>query len=375
MVEKNAAGDPLAPGSNTFRSHRVLVTGHTGFKGGWLTLWLRLLGAEVAGLALPPDTSPSLFGAIGVDQLCESNLGDIRNYTIVRNVLSRFSPDIVFHLAAQPLVRRSYAQPLLTLETNVIGSANILEAIRQSDRPCAVVVVTSDKCYANDGREHPHRETDPLGGADPYSMSKAAAELVVESYRKSYFAQDPSHPNRVALASARAGNVIGGGDWAEDRLIPDLVRSSGGEPARIRNPDAVRPWQHVLEPLSGYLTLARRLTAGDDSVCGPWNFGPDQGDAITVRALADAFIQEMESGSYLMAKETGDPVETQALRLSIEKAGRELDWRPRWPIRRAIRETVRWYREHDRGATARDLAGLMQDQIRSYAEESRSAEG
>ena len=271
-----------------YAGRRVLVTGHTGFKGAWLARWLLDLGADVTGYALAPDTSPSLYGLLDLGAHTRSHLADIRDLATLQRAVSEAAPDVVLHLAAQPLVRRSYAEPLRTLETNVMGTANVLEAVRATAKPCAVVVVTSDKCYEN--REHVfgYREDEAMGGHDPYSMSKGATELVVASWRRSFF--DPARlaKHGVAVASARAGNVVGGGDWAEDRIVPDCVRAlSRGEPIAVRNPRSVRPWQHVLEPLGGYLLLGAKLLGPDAAHhCEGWNFGPALDSTRTVRDVA-----------------------------------------------------------------------------------------
>ena len=347
------------PFSDAFRGRRVLVTGHTGFKGSWLAIWLHELGAKVTGYALEPPTVPSNFVASGVEPLLERHLvADIRNRQALAEAFSLCEPEVVFHLAAQALVREGYRQPFETFEINTLGTANVLEVVRERARPCVVVVITSDKCYENREQVWGYRECDPMGGHDPYSASKGAAELVTAAYRRSYF--DPGQVARhgVKVASARAGNVIGGGDWAADRIVPDLVRAlSAGRPVPIRHPGAVRPWQHVLEPTSGYLTLAARMVASDDpDLCTAWNFGPLPEQAVTVAGLTEMFIEAWGDGAWVDARRDGEPHETRTLHLSIDKAVRELQWHPRWSATVAARRTADWYRRQaaSNGALMRD---------------------
>ncbi|HEX9050196.1 MAG TPA: CDP-glucose 4,6-dehydratase [Anaeromyxobacter sp.] len=355
-----------------YAGKRVLVTGHTGFKGGWLTLWLRELGAEVTGYALAPDPMPSLFLAAGVERACRHVVADVRDLPRLRAAVREARPDAVFHLAAQPLVRRSYEEPVLTVETNVLGTAHVLEAVRQEGRPCAVVVVTSDKCYEN--REWPwgYREDEPMGGHDVYSMSKGAAELVVASWRRSFFPPARLAAHGIAVASARAGNVVGGGDWARDRIVPDAIAAlAAGRPIPVRNPDGVRPWQHVLEPLGGYLLLGARLAAGEPAEararwCEAWNFGPRTEDARPVREVVDAIVEAWGSGRWEDRRDPAAPHEAGLLRLSIEKARERLGWAPRWPFAETFRRTVEWYRAFHGGASKDDLAALCVRQIDDY---------
>jgi CDP-glucose 4,6-dehydratase len=341
------------PFADDFRGRSVFLTGHTGFKGSWLAIWLHRLGARVTGYALPPPTEPSNFVVSGVQDLVASHHeADLRDAQRVERELHAANPDIVLHLAAQALVRESYARPRETFETNILGTVNVLEAIRTRGKPCAVVVVTSDKCYEN--REHVwgYRECDPLGGHDPYSASKGAAEIVTAAYRRSFFPPERLGEHGVKLATARAGNVIGGGDWAKDRILCDAVRAlAAGQPVPVRNPPAVRPWQHVLEPLSGYLTLAARLLASNDPAwCEAWNFGPLPGDDIPVRQLVDLFVSAWGSGSWEDKSDHRQPHEAGLLRLSIDKAIGRLDWRPRWSIAEAVVRTAHWYRRsYDEG--------------------------
>ncbi len=326
---------------------RVLLTGHTGFKGSWLALWLHRLGAVVHGYSLPPPTEPSNYSLSKVrDVLAGETTGDIRDRGLVRNALESFKPDLVFHLAAQSLVRDSYALPFETFEVNVLGTASVLDAVRDQKRPCAVICITTDKCYENREQVWGYRECDPMGGHDPYSASKGAAELLIASYRRSFFHPDRMGEHGVQLASARAGNVVGGGDWARDRIVTDLVAAlTAGRPAPVRNPHAIRPWQHVLEPLSGYLTLASAmLTHPDPKWCEGWNFGPVSGTEISVGALADSLVKAWGGGRWVDQSSPGQPHEARILRLSIEKAGWELGWHPRWTCEETVQRTAQWYR-------------------------------
>lgn len=344
-----------------WRGRKVFVTGHTGFKGSWLALWLARLGAKQSGLALDPPTEPNLYGLLGLADAFELDVrADLRDASAVADAFRVASPEIVFHLAAQPLVRRSYADPTETYATNVMGTVNVLEAVRRTPSVRAVVVITTDKCYENREWVYPYREDDALGGHDPYSASKACAEIVTASYRSSFFSGDGA----ARIASARAGNVIGGGDWAADRLIPDCVRSfSSGEPVRLRYPEAVRPWQHVLEPLSGYLLLAERLLAeGGERFAGAWNFGPDhQGDA-TVLKVTERVAAALD-GRVEVAASSDNPHEAQTLRLDSSRARSLLQWAPRWSLDRALAETSDWYREWRRGDSVR---AFSEAQITAY---------
>jgi CDP-glucose 4,6-dehydratase len=361
----NLSNEVLA---RTYRGARVLVTGHTGFKGAWLTMWLHDLGAKVTGLALEPDTKPSLFEAAAVSELCRHEVGDIRDYERVLGVVRETKPDFVFHLAAQALVRKSYAEPVSTIATNVLGTAHVLEAVRQAGIRSHVVVVTSDKCYENREWVHGYREADPMGGHDPYSMSKGAAELVTSSYRRSFFPPEKHAQHGVALGSARAGNVIGGGDWAADRLIPDIVMAlSEGRVVGIRNPTAVRPWQHVLEPLGGYLLLGAHLQANPAKFSDAYNFGPSLVSSVTVREMVEAFVAAWGEGRWEDRSDPNAPHEAHLLRLSIDKAHAELGFVPRWDAATTIAATVDWYRTHARGAKATDLRAMTIAQIRAYA--------
>lgn len=341
---------------------RVLVTGHTGFKGSWLCEMLLARGAKVSGLALAPDTRPALFDQLGLAGRMDHAVGDIRDISLVAARLRDVRPEVVLHLAAQPLVRRSYREPLETWATNVMGTAHVLEGVRALEAPCAVVVVTTDKVYENREWEHPYRETDPLGGHDPYSASKAGTELVAESWRKAFFAG-----SQVRLATARAGNVIGGGDWSEDRILPDLARAFGaGSSLLVRNRHAVRPWQHVLDPLEGYLMLAERL-AGPEAVRFEtgFNFGPEPADQRSVGELVEA-ARSHWAGDWTDATDPDAPHEAGRLALSIERARMMLGWQPQWDFARAVAETVGWYRDVAAGA---DPAERVRAQIAAFGGE------
>jgi len=320
----------------------VLVTGDTGFKGSWLSIWLHRLGARVAGLALPPKSEEDNYVICGLGDKNEHVDGDIRDYETVRNVMSEVKPSIVFHLAAQALVLDSYKDPLGTFQTNVLGTANVLEAIRGSSSVRAAVMVASDKCYENRERTRGYKETDPLGGRDPYSASKGASELVTSSYIRSFF----SATHSASVASVRAGNVIGGGDWSPDRIMPDCIRAlRRSEPVAVRNPDAVRPWQHVLEPLHGYLGLGTLLLKGGRRYSGAWNFGPSPKNRYPVRRLVEEVIRTWGSGSYRVKKDKGAR-EARILALDISKAARLLGWRPALDFQTTVRFAVEEYRFH-----------------------------
>jgi CDP-glucose 4,6-dehydratase len=330
-----------------FAGKSAFVTGHTGFKGSWLALFLHSLGAKVHGYSLAPPTEPSNFEASRVAELCASHrIGDVRDANSLERALRAAKPDFVFHLAAQPLVRDSYSMPADTFETNVMGTVRLLDAVRTIGSPCTVVVVTSDKCYQNVEQLWGYREIDPLGGSDPYSASKGATELVVASYRQSFFPADSVETHGIRLASARAGNVIGGGDWARDRIICDLVRAlSAGQPAPVRNPNAIRPWQHVLEPLGGYVRLAQRMaTSNDPRFMSGWNFGPLASDVLPVSELTDLFLRVWGEGHWVHQPSPRAPHEAAILRLSIDKAVSLLGWKPCFSVAQAIEKTANWYR-------------------------------
>ena len=354
-----------------YRGRRVLVTGHTGFKGSWLVLWLSDLGAAVTGYALAPPTEPSLFTDIGIAERCRHVVGDIRDRDHLTQILRDTQPEVAFHLAAQSLVRLSYDQPLETLDVNVMGTANLLETVRRSRHRCALVVVTSDKCYENREWVYGYRECDPMGGHDVYSMSKGATELLVSSYRRSFFPPAALAEHGVTLASARAGNVIGGGDWATDRLVPDVMRAlTSGNRAVIRNSQAVRPWQHVLEPLAGYLILGARLmgVGGDPApFCAAWNFGPAADNTQPVRAVVTGLIDSWGAGAWDDVPAAATLHEAAVLRLSIDKAVAELGWAPQWNFRETVQRTASWYRAHHNGLLPAALRELTLGQIHDYA--------
>jgi CDP-glucose 4,6-dehydratase len=331
-----------------FKDKHVFITGHTGFKGSWLALWLHARGAKVYGYALPPPTHPSNYELSNIKGvLADEWLADIRDREQLKSAIAACQPDVVFHLAAQPLVRYSYKEPYETFDVNVLGTASVLDAVRASGRPCAVICITTDKCYENHEREEGYSEEEPMGGYDPYSASKGAAEILIASYRRAFFHPGTLSAHGVQLASARAGNVLGGGDFAEDRIAVDLVNALlKGTRTNIRNPQAIRPWQHVLEPLSGYLTLAEQmLTSPSAKWCGGWNFGPEAESERTVRELADLFIKEWGSGSWTDVSDANHPHEAGILRLKINKAKKELGWSPTWTFETMIQRTVHWYRQ------------------------------
>lgn len=350
-----------------YSGRSAFVTGHTGFKGSWLTLWLNALGARVHGYSLPAPTQPSNFAASRVREICATHHeADIRDGVSLERALRASDADFVFHLAAQPLVRDSYGAPAETFETNVMGTVRVLDAVRSIGRPCAMVVITSDKCYQNSEQIWGYREIDPMGGDDPYSASKGATELVVASYRQSFFAPDQLSNHGVRLASARAGNVIGGGDWARDRIICDMVRAfSAGQVLTVRNPNAVRPWQHVLEPLSGYLLLAQRMASSDNpSWLSGWNFGPLPGDALPVSQLVELFLKSWGEGRWEHQPSEQTLHEAGVLRLSVDKAVYELGWQPGWNVLQAVTRTAAWYRAFYQGGA--DMREVCQSDIRDY---------
>ena len=346
---------------------RVFLTGHTGFKGGWLSLWLSHLGAEVRGYSLDPWTTPNLFDEARIGARIDDVRGDIRDAQALDAAMAEFAPEVVFHLAAQPLVRLSYADPLLTYETNVMGTARVLDAVRRMPSVRAVVSITTDKCYENKEWIWGYRETDPLGGYDPYSSSKACAEIVSAAFRQSYFPVEKIGEHRVGVATARAGNVIGGGDWSLDRLIPDLVRGfAAGEAVAIRRPHAIRPWQHVLEPLHGYITLAERLLSADAAkYATAYNFGPADDDAQTVEWIVERMTKAWGDGARWFLDVDPGVHEAGYLKLDASRARAELHWTPRLRLADALEWLVRWYRAYAAGA---DMQAFTLEQIAAYEE-------
>lgn len=353
--------DLVMPASGFWRNKRVLITGHTGFKGAWLSLWLEHLGARVVGVALPPATRPSLFEAARIGERIESTFGDIRDAAFVARTIAAAEPEVIFHLAAQSLVRASYSAPVATYETNVMGTIHVLEAARTTPSVRAIVNVTSDKCYENREWPWPYRETEAMGGYDPYSSSKAASEIVTAAWRRSFFSA-ASPP--VGLATGRAGNVVGGGDWAEDRLVPDCMRALAADRViDIRFPGAVRPWQHVLEPLCGYLLLAQRLWEEPAKYAEAWNFGPADEDAKPVSWVVSEITSLWGDGAAWRLVGGKQPHEATYLRVDASKARSGLNWRPRLPLSECLAWTVDWYRGMNAGEAA---AGLTLAQIKRY---------
>ena len=354
----------LKDAGKVWRGRRVLLTGHTGFKGSWLALWLSKLGAQIRGYALDPSTDPNMFSLASVGTVVDDIRGDIRDYTRLEASITEFAPEVVFHVAAQPLVRRSYADPLGTYATNVMGTAHVLEAVRKTPSVRAVVCVTTDKCYQNQEWVWPYRETDPLGGHDPYASSKACAEIVSAAFRSSFFPPERLQEHHVALATARAGNVIGGGDWSEDRLIPDLVRGfSSGQPVLIRRPNAIRPWQHVLESLQGYMLLAQQLLAQRARFASSYNFGPTDDDAWPVERIANRLVEMWGDGATWVRDSEPTVHESNILRLDASKARLELGWKPLLGIEEALEWTMAWYQAWKRGE---DMAQVTGKQIMEY---------
>jgi CDP-glucose 4,6-dehydratase len=345
---------------------RVFITGHTGFKGSWLSIWLANMGAQVTGYALAPNTSPNLYEVLDVGgTIYKSHIGDIIDISQLREVITDASPEIVLHMAAQPLVRYSYEHPVETYSTNVMGTVNLLECVRALNTVRAVVVVTTDKCYENKEWEWGYREIDALGGHDPYSSSKGCAELVTAAYRESYFPAKKYHEHRVAIASARAGNVIGGGDWSADRLIPDAFRAFEAKRALvIRNTLATRPWQHVLEPLSGYLILAKALYLNGTEFNGGWNFGPKNEDARSVNEVINLLMDNWKFESNWIQEKNEQPHEANSLILDFSKSSQHLGWTPKWGLEKAIKETVGW--QHALLANA-NMKNYSLKQINRYA--------
>ena len=363
MITGNRETGSHEPNTNPlefWRNRRVFLTGHTGFKGSWLSLWLQDLGAELVGYSLAPPTEPNLFTQANVPNGMVSICGNVLDLAHLQNCIDQYRPEVIFHLAAQSVVRRSYVDPVGTFATNVLGTVNVLEAARNCPSVRSVVIVTSDKCYENEERPRPYKESDRLGGFDPYSSSKACAELVTAAYRRSFF----SSSDIRGLSSARAGNVIGGGDWTEDQLMPDIIRGIlAGKEILIRSPLAVRPWQHVMEPLYGYMLLAQKLFYHPAQYSQSWNFGPDESDAVTVSDLLQRFSQAWGPGVLQQQNSQHQPHEAQCLRIDSTKATTELDWSPRWNLHRALEMTAQWYKAFLSGG---DLRTVTLDQIHSY---------
>lgn len=365
MAIRQGAVESMGVNTAFWRGKKVFLTGHTGFKGSWLSLWLQQLGAEVTGYALQPPTDPSLFEIANVAKGMKSVIGDIRDGDALGKAMRAAAPVIVIHMAAQSLVRRSYADPAETYSTNVMGTVNMLEAVRKTASVRAVINVTSDKCYDNKERMPGYREDEAMGGSDPYSSSKGCAELVTSAWRKSFFDPAKYHEHKVALASARAGNVIGGGDWAEDRLIPDILRAiSAEQPVVIRNPRAIRPWQHVLEPLSGYLLLAQKLYEEGAAYAEAWNFGPNDEDAKPVQWIVERFIRQWGDGASWQLDQGSHPHEAQYLKLDCSKARNKLGWAPRWNLDECLSNIANWHQSQMRG---QEMRKVCVQQIESFS--------
>lgn len=350
-----------------WKSRKVFLTGHTGFKGSWLASWLTSLGAEVTGYALAPDTQPNLFNTLKLnDFLKRSHIADIRDLDRLKKAVIEAQPEVVFHMAAQPLVRYAYLHPIETYAINVMGTANLLESLRSINSVRSTLIVTTDKCYENTGRQEGYAENDPMGGFDPYSSSKGCAELVTAAYRRSYFSNTNYPEHRNAIASARAGNVIGGGDWSQDRLIPDAIKAfESRRTLRIRNPQATRPWQHVLEPLSGYLILAQALYERGVEFMGAWNFGPDLQDSRPVKEVVDLLISQWGSPAF-WEQDTGEHShEALLLNLDISKARANLGWEPKWHLEKAIESILDWNRAFQ---SKQDMNLITLSQIQSYSQ-------
>lgn len=360
MNPANPGVDPLF-----WKGKRVFITGHTGFKGGWLSLWLSSMGAKMTGYALASNTSPNFFGVAKVDELFESShISDIRDLGALRSALTTAKPEIVIHMAAQPLVRYSYANPVETYATNVMGTVHILDCIRSLESVRATIVVTTDKCYENKEWVWGYRENEPMGGYDPYSNSKGCAELVTSAFRQSYFSEQNYLTHRHALASARAGNVIGGGDWSVDRLIPDALRAfESGAPLVIRNPLATRPWQHVLEPLSGYLVLAQALYNHGIEFASAWNFGPRDEDARPVQEVVNLLIKKLPVGAKWIQDQAEQPHEAHSLKLDCSKAIQLLGWKPRWSLETAVQNIAEW---HEAFLAKENMQKTSLNQINTY---------
>jgi CDP-glucose 4,6-dehydratase len=354
-----------------WHSKKVFLTGHTGFKGGWMTAWLQSLGARVAGFSLAPNTVPSFFELCQMVDRMDSVIGDVRNLPLLMGAIANQQPEILFHLAAQPLVRRSYKEPVETLSTNIMGTIHMLEAARHVPSVRAVIVITSDKCYYNRGWVWGYREDEPMGGRDPYAASKGCAELVAASYQHSYF-----RTGKATLATARAGNVIGGGDWSEDRIVPDAIRAfTRGQSLAVRSPTAQRPWQHVLEPISGYLMLAEKVHSEQQKWEGGWNFGPYDADVVPVSALSDLIVQSWgDDAAWHNAGDPEAPHEEPYLKLDSSKARHSLGWRPRLSIKEAVEWTTAWHKHALKAGPGDEVYEFTKQQIRCYEARGQTAE-
>jgi CDP-glucose 4,6-dehydratase len=349
--------------SSFWKDRKVFLTGHTGFKGSWMSIWLNMLGADVKGYSLQPPSNPSLYEEANVSNLVNSDINDIRNFDMLNKSIQEFSPEIIFHMAAQPLVRASYKIPLETYETNVMGTANVLQSAYESSSVKAVINITTDKCYENIEVDIGYKETDRMGGSDPYSSSKGCAELVTSAYRESFLKQ-----KKIGIASVRAGNVIGGGDWAEDRLIPDILRAfKENKPVIVRNPQATRPWQHVLEPLSGYLLLAENLFNNPMRFSEGWNFGPLNDDVKPVDWILDQMTKLWPNSSWQLDNST-NPHEANLLKLDISKARSQLNWNPTWNLETSLKKIVQWQKICDTGA---DMHGVCINEINEFIKDSQ----
>ena len=341
----------------------VLITGHSGFKGSWLSLWLQKLNANVIGYSKSIPTEPSLFQLANVDDGMISVFDDVRNYQKLKNTIEKYQPEVIFHMAAQSLVRESYKEPIETISTNIMGTANILESVRQIGKPCVVINVTSDKCYQNTNKIEAYTEEDPMGGYDPYSSSKGCSELITSAFRNSFFNISKSNQQKISVASVRAGNVIGGGDWSKDRLIPDVMKGFlKNEKIQIRNPDSIRPWQFVLEPLNGYLLLAEKLLNKEFEFASSWNFGPDENKIFSVKTILDKIRTKWELETFIEF-ETSDIYEENKLVLNSDKAKKNLNWQPKMNIDLAIDWIVEWYKAYHEN---KDIRKISENQIEKY---------
>lgn len=347
-----------------WKGKKVLVTGHTGFKGGWLSLWLQYMGAEVIGISLEPPTTKNFYKQANIAEGMESLRADIRDLDRIKEIFQHYQPEIIFHLAAQPLVRYSYNNPVETYQTNVMGTLNILEAIRSIKSVRSAVMITTDKCYENKEWDWGYRENEPMGGHDPYSSSKGCAELLIASYRDSYFYDEACNEYKTAIASVRAGNVIGGGDWAEDRLIPDIIRAiESNTIVHIRNPNAIRPWQHVLEPIDGYIELAEKLYVSSDKYAEAWNFGPREDDAKPVQWIVEKMTKLWGENAKWVVDNGEHPHEANYLRLDCSKAHTKLNWWPKWSLETALEKIINWHKKEQEGV---DMKLFTLEQIKDY---------